>query len=148
MCTRASPAAGHRAHQEVAAQGCHFGDVLADSLYGESSEFASALRCLGLAFVVTIRSNHPAWTFPSERVRRTRRRPFERVFTDGSREQRFIREIVFGQRRPTRFFEITTEPATLPPETTWGVGAGRQARPHPWPRKARGKQDTRTPLST
>lgn len=107
--------------QDLAAQGFHFSVVLADSLYGESSDFTSALRRLGLQFVVAIRSNHVVWTFPGQRVRRTRWRPFERVFTDGSAQQRFIREIVFGQRHPTRFFEITTDPATLPAETTWDL---------------------------
>jgi hypothetical protein len=54
-------------------------------------------------------------------VRRTRWRPFERLFTDGRTEQRFLREIVFGQRQTTRSFEITTDPAMLPPETTWDL---------------------------
>jgi len=107
--------------QDLIAQGFHFSVVLADSLYGESSDFVSALRRLGLQFVVAIRSNHVVWTFPGQRVRRTRWRPFERVFTNGSTEQRFIREIVFGQRHPTRFFEITTDPTTLPAETTWDL---------------------------
>lgn len=107
--------------EELAAQGFHFSVVLADSLYGESYDFIAALHHLGQQFVVAIRSNHPVWTFPGQRVRRTRWRPFDRVFTDGSAEQRFIREIVFGQRTRTRYFEITTDPATLPTETTWDL---------------------------
>jgi hypothetical protein len=82
------------------------------------------LHRLGLRYAVAIRSNHVVWTFPGQRVRRTRRthwRPFERLFTDGSTQHRFIREIVFGQRHAKRFFEITTDPATLPPETTWDL---------------------------
>jgi SRSO17 transposase len=107
--------------QELLARGFTFSVVLADSLYGESGEFVAALHRLGLRFVVAIRSNHGVWMFPGQRLRRTRWRPFERVFTDGSSEQRFIREIVFGQRHATRYFEITTDPATLPAETTWDL---------------------------
>jgi SRSO17 transposase len=104
---------------ELTSQGFRFSVVLADSLYGESSEFIAALHRLGLRYVVAIRSNHGVWMLPGQRFRRTRWRPFARVFTDGSSEQRFIRELVFGQRRPTRYFEITTDPVHLPRETTW-----------------------------
>src|SRR5262249_40550668 len=61
------------------------------------------------------------WRRPGRRVRQTRWRPFDRVFTDGSREQRFLRETVFGTRRGVRYFQITTDPQTLPPETTWDL---------------------------
>ena len=105
--------------QELAAQGFHFSVVLADSLYGESYDFISALHRLGLQYVVAIRSNHIVWTFPGERVRQTRWRPFARVFTDGTSEQRFICEFVFGKRTPTRYYVVTTDPVHLPPETTW-----------------------------
>lgn len=107
--------------QELAAQGFHFSVVLADSMYGESYDFVAALRRLGLQFVVAIRSNDPVWTFPGERMRRTRWRRFDRVFTDGSSEQRYLREIVFGRSYATRYYEITTDPATLPAETTWDL---------------------------
>lgn len=107
--------------QELAAQGFRFSVVLADSLYGERGEFVAALHRLGLQYVVAIRSNHGIWMFPGQRFRRTRWRPFDRVFTDGSSEQRYIREIVFGQRRAVRYFEITTDPVHLPRDTTWEV---------------------------
>src|SRR5262249_37760438 len=61
------------------------------------------------------------WRRPGRRVRQTRWRPFDRVFTDGSRAQRFLRETIFGTRRAVRFFQITTDPQTLPPETTWDL---------------------------
>jgi SRSO17 transposase len=105
--------------QELTAQGFHFSVVLADSLYGESYDFTHALHRLGLQYVVAIRSNHSVWTFPGERVRQTRWRPFARVFTDGTSEQRFICEFVFGKRGGIRYFVVTTDPVDLPPETTW-----------------------------
>jgi SRSO17 transposase len=107
--------------QELTALGLRFSVVLADSLYGESGAFISALHRLGLRYVVAIRSNHGVWMFPGQRLRRTRWRPFERVFTDGSVEQRFIRETVFGARKAVRYFCITTDPVQLPPETTWDL---------------------------
>jgi SRSO17 transposase len=81
----------------------------------------SALHRLGRPYVVAIRSNHGVWMFPGQRLRRTRWRPFARVFTDGSSEQRYIREIVFGARHTVRYFEITTDPIHLPKETTWDL---------------------------
>jgi len=105
--------------EELTAQGFHFSVVLADSLYGESYDFISALHRLGLQYVVAIRSNHTVWTFPGERVRPTRWRPFLRVFTDGTTERRFSCEFVFGKRTPTRSYVVTTDPVHLPPETTW-----------------------------
>ena len=48
-------------------------------------------------------------------------RPFERVFTDGSTEQRFLRETIYGKRQAVRYYQITTDPATLPAETTWNL---------------------------
>ena len=107
--------------EELVAMGFRFSVVLADSLYGESGEFTSALHRLGLQYVVAIRSNHGVWLLPGQRVRQTRWRPFDRVFTDGSTEQRFLRETIFGARRPIRYYQITTDPMTLPPETTWDL---------------------------
>ena len=78
-----------------------------------------ALQRLGLPYVVAIRSNHSVWTFPGERVRQTRWRPFARIFTDGTTEQRYRCEFVFGKRTRTRYFVVTTDPVHLPPETTW-----------------------------
>jgi SRSO17 transposase len=111
--------------QELAAHGFHSSVVLADSRYGESWEFTTALERLGLSYVVAIvaaiRSNHSVWTFPGERVRQTHWRPFERVFTDGTTEQRYRCEFVVGKRMRTRYFALTTDPVHLPPETTWDV---------------------------
>lgn len=107
--------------EELLALGFRFSVVLADSLYGESGPFVSALHRLGLQYVVALRSNHGVWLGPGQRVRQTRWRPFERVFTDGSSDQRFIRETIYGTRGAVRYYQITTDPATLPRETTWDI---------------------------
>jgi hypothetical protein len=54
-------------------------------------------------------------------VRQTRWRPFLRVFTDGTSEQRYRCEFVFGKRTSIRYCALTTDPVHLPPETTWHV---------------------------
>jgi SRSO17 transposase len=107
--------------EELLARGFRFRVVLADALYGESPEFIRALHRLQLQYVVALRANHGVWLLPGQPVRQTRWRPFERVFTDGSSAQRFIRETVYAQRQAVRYYQITTDPATLPPETTWDL---------------------------
>jgi SRSO17 transposase len=107
--------------EELLALGFRFSVVLADSLYGESGPFISALHRLHLRYVVALRSNHGVWMLPGQRIRQTRWRLFARVFTDGSSAQRFIRETVFGQRQSVRYYQITTDPKTLPPESTWDL---------------------------
>jgi len=107
--------------EELLALGFRFSVVLADSLYGESGEFISALHRHHLPYVVAIRSNHGVWMLPGQRIRQTRWRPFERIFADGTSQERFIRETIFGARQPVRYYQITTDPDTLPPETTWDL---------------------------
>ncbi len=92
--------------------------VLADCLYGESGDFITELLQLKLPFVVAIRRTHGVWLGPGDRVRATSWRPFERVFTNGDSETRYIREIVFGKRHAIRYYQLTTDPAVLPDEST------------------------------
>jgi SRSO17 transposase len=90
--------------------GFNIGLVLADSLYGESSQtFLRTLEALGLPFVVSIRSNHGVWMPARQRVRRTRWRPFKRIFSNSGSEVRWIREVIFGQRSARRYWEVQTE---------------------------------------
>jgi SRSO17 transposase len=93
--------------------------VLADSLYGESGEFIAALTALGLRYVVALRENHGVWLGPGQRVRATRWRRFDRRFSNGDHEERFIREIIFGRRHNIRYYQITTDTQAQPPESTW-----------------------------
>jgi SRSO17 transposase len=105
--------------QQLLALGFRFEVVLADTVYGDNSTFINALYHLGLRFVVAIRSNHGVWMEANQRIRTTPWRAFERVFSDGSSQERYLRETVFGRRRPLRYFQITTDPVHLPPENTW-----------------------------
>jgi len=99
--------------------GFRFSLVLADSLYGESG-FVNVLYELKLDFAVAIRSNHAVWLPRKQTVRHNRWRKFERVFSDGKTELRYIREIIFGKRRAQQFWELT-DPETLPKNGTWYV---------------------------
>ena len=69
-------------------------------------------------FVVAIRSNHVVWLQPGERARWNKWRKFDRVFSDGKTEVRWIQEIIFGQRGLVQYWIITTDPTTLPPNST------------------------------
>lgn len=104
--------------EEVQAQGFRFTVVLADSLYGESWEFRTALFKRSLPYVLAIRGNHVVWTAPGQHKRYTNWRPYARRFTDGTSEQRFVREILFGGHGALRYYQLTTDPKTHPKETT------------------------------
>ena len=109
--------AGQLVRQLVAA-GFKIKLVLADALYGESGLFIGVLTELKLPYVVAIRENHGVWMKRGERVRSTRWRSFQRRFSDGSEEKRYVREIVFGKRHHIRYYELTSDPEKLPTATT------------------------------
>lgn len=95
---------------------------IADSLYGESDcNFLSVLYELKLNFVVVIWSNHGVWLPQGQKVRHNKWRPYNRVFSDGKQEKRYIRKIGFGQRIQIQYWQVTTEPETLPKNSTWYV---------------------------
>lgn len=101
--------------RKLRGMGFNFKLVLADSLYGESDRnFLSVLCELQLSFVVAIRSNHGVWLPPGQKIRYNRWRPHQRIFSDGKQEKRYIREIVFGKRHNIQYWQVTTDPETLP----------------------------------
>ena len=102
--------------------GFEFELVLADSEYGESgSNFVSLLHKLNLPYVLAIRSNHAVWLPKEQKVRTNRWRAYERTFSDGRQETRFIQEIIYGKRRSQQYWQLTTEKETLPSASTWMV---------------------------
>ncbi len=108
--------------QELLELGFKFELVLADSLYGESDvNFISILSKFKLNYLVAIRSNHGVWLPKEQKVRRNKWRKFSRTFSNGTREIRYIREIIFGKRRPRQYWQITTDIETLPDSSTWYV---------------------------
>jgi len=124
---RLKPEDSYRSKPEIAAgmmrdlkaMGFRFSLVLADSLYGESgSGFVNVLYELKLDFAVAIRSNHAVWLPRKQTVRHNRWRKFERVFSDGKTELHPRNYFLVSAQQ---FWELTTDPETLPKNRTWYV---------------------------
>lgn len=108
--------------KQLKEMGFKFKLVLADSLYGESdTKFISVLNELEVHFAVAIRSNHSVWLAAEQRVRYNKWRKFQRVFSDGTKKVRYIREIIFGKKRQVQYWQITTDMKQLPKDATWWV---------------------------
>ena len=96
--------------------------VLADSEYGESEEnFISILNQEKLNFVLAMRSNHGLWLPLGQKVRYNKWREFERIFSTGKTEKRYVREIIFGKKREIRYWQVTNNKETLPENSTWYI---------------------------
>ena len=128
--TRLKKGESYRSKPQIAAQmlrelknkGFKFSQVLADSLYGESSSnFIDCLEELELEYVVAIRSNHGVWMPFHQRIRYNKWRKFDRIFADGKKQVRYIREVIYGKRLKQQYWEITANPQTLPKNETWNV---------------------------
>lgn len=84
---------------ELIEKGFNIELVLADSLYGESSQFLRKVAEYKLDYVVAIRSNHGVWLPSGQDVRANKWCKFERTFSNQKSETRYIREIVYGKKR-------------------------------------------------
>jgi SRSO17 transposase len=103
---------------ELVEEGFNIELVLADSFSGESSQFIRKIALYNLAYVVAIRSNHGVWLPANQSVRANKWCKFERTFSNQKSEIRYIREIVYGKKRAISYWEITTDPETLPENST------------------------------
>jgi SRSO17 transposase len=103
---------------ELIKEGFNIKLVLADSLYGESSQFLSKLAEHNLDYVVAIRSNHAVSLPANKSVRANKWSAFERTFSNQKSEPRYIREIIYGKKRAITYWEITTDPETMPENST------------------------------
>ncbi len=54
----------------------------------------------------------------NQRVRANRWCKFQRTFSNQKSETRYIREIIYGQKRAVTYWEITTDPETMPENST------------------------------
>ena len=106
--------------QKIIKYGFNIELVLADSLYGESTELISVLVEIKLPFIVAIRSNHVVWS-PQERVRYNRWFAYNQSLSHRPTETRYIREIIFGKRRELRYFEITKDDTNPESADTWFI---------------------------
>ena len=93
--------------QQLKALGFTIAQVLADSLYGESSTFLGALATLKLPFIVAIRSIelrsakgvHGVWLPPEQQVYSQTWTSYDQPLAEKPTQRRYIREIIFGKRR-------------------------------------------------
>lgn len=92
--------------------------VLADSFYGESSAFVSSLDALQLPWIMAIRSHHGVWMPDEFEVTTSDWNRFERIFSDGTTQERYIQEVIFGRRFEHRYWTLTNEPQKLPDNST------------------------------
>jgi len=116
------PQIAARIIKKLQLMGFNFNLVLADSVYGESgTNFISLLDKLQLNYLVAIRSNHYVEILPRQHTQYLKWHEFKRIFSDLSSEERFIREIIHGQRGEHRYWQITTDIEKLPGNSTWYV---------------------------
>ncbi|WP_088889736.1 IS701 family transposase [Leptolyngbya ohadii] len=105
--------------RELLSLGFRFELVLADSLYGESKvNFIRVLESLNLPYIVAIRSNHGMWLPQDQEVTCEPWQAFRRTFSNGKTEVRYRSEIIYGKRRTVRYWLLTTNPQTLPDNST------------------------------
>lgn len=81
--------------------------VLADSLYGESGDVIRVLEQLKLEFIVAIRSNHGVLMPALSRKRYNSWKAYKQELSHRRTETRYLREIIFGQRRRLRYYQIS-----------------------------------------
>jgi SRSO17 transposase len=101
--------------------GFNFDLVLADSLYGESPTFITVLEKYNKHYLLAIRSNHREFTLPGQQVTYEAWQEFERIFSDGKIEKRYIQQITFSSDKTITYWRVTTNPLTLPKNQTWYI---------------------------
>ncbi|MBL1178447.1 IS701 family transposase [Pantanalinema sp. GBBB05] len=105
--------------RQLQAMGFQFELVLADSLYGESKvNFVNVLDELKLPYILAIRSNHALWLPEDQEVIQEPWQTFERTFSNGTTEVRYMAEVIYGQRHRKQYWLLTTDPETLPDNST------------------------------
>lgn len=81
--------------RQLQAMGFEFELVLADSLYGESKvNVVNVLDELKLPYVLAIWSNHALWLPQDQEVVREPWQRFERTFSNGTTETRYMAEVI------------------------------------------------------
>ncbi len=113
------PQIAARMIRQLQALGFQFELVLADSLYGESKvNFVNVLDELKLPYILAIRSNHALWLPQDQEVTQQPWQKFERTFSNGTTEVRYVAEVIYGQPRRQQYWLLTTDPDTLPNNST------------------------------
>ncbi len=105
--------------RQLQAMGFQVELVLADSLYGESKvNFVNVLDELKLPYILAIRSNHGLWLPEEEEVYQAPWQEFKRTFSNGTTEVRYMAEVIYGKKHRKQYWLLTTDPKTLPDNST------------------------------
>lgn len=116
---QSKPQIAARMIRQLQAMGFQFELVLADSLYGESKvNFVNVLDELKLPYMLAIRSDHGLWLPEAEEVYTEPWQEFKRTFSNGTTEVRYMAEVIYGKRRRKQYWLLTTDPETLPDNST------------------------------
>jgi SRSO17 transposase len=116
---RSKPQIAAQMIRQLQAMGFVFELVLADSLYGESKvNFVHVLDELELPYILAIRSNHALWLPQDQEVYQEPWQRFERTFSNGTTEMRYMAEVIYGKRQRKQYWLLTTDPDTLPDNST------------------------------
>jgi SRSO17 transposase len=116
---RSKPQIAAQMIRQLQAMGFVFELVLADSLYGESKvKFVHVLDELELPYILAIRSNHALWLPQDQEVYQEPWQRFERTFSNGTTEMRYMAEVIYGKRQRKQYWLLTTDPDTLPDNST------------------------------
>jgi SRSO17 transposase len=119
------------------ALGVAFRAVVGDCIYGESEHLEGALWAAGIPYVLALRPSKGHWApvdaahTPKEAAQSLRWegpetpgdwQPVVRRFRDGHTQVWWAAELTlahYGPSKPTRLVVATTDPATLPAQSTW-----------------------------
>lgn len=93
--------------KEIEGLGFKIERVLADSLYGESGNFIQALTKMKWPYIVAIGSNHGVLMPKGAKFRYNSWHAYDQALSEHPTQRRYIREMIFGKRRPVRYFQIT-----------------------------------------
>ena len=116
---QSKPQIAARMIRQLQAMGFVFELVLADSLYGESKvNFVNVLEEFKLPYILAIRSNHAMWLPQDQAVYQEPWQTFERTFSNGTSEVRYMAEVIYGKRRRQQYWLLTTDPNSLPDNST------------------------------
>jgi len=123
--------------QEARAAGIPFRLVVADSVYGESSDLEAKLFAAQIPYIMGLRPSHGTWQFvedpkhppaftPAEAAQRLPREAWERTVRSDSHGQQLVRYIAelelgttYGPTTSVRLIAATLDPRQLKPESTW-----------------------------
>ncbi len=67
---------------------------------------------------MAIRSNHALWLPQDQEVYQEPWQTFERTFSNGTTEVRYMAEVIYGKRHRKQYWLLTTDPETLPDNST------------------------------